>query len=122
MNLEQRMAAVRLRIGDAVGLLLYLDAQPLGEIAPIEGILPLVYSQKNRQRPQQQNSRHQHQRPHPLYRESHAQFAAPNRAASLCARLSPSSLHKSRAVAPEPFSTPAVSSTSWRTFSSTCRA
>jgi hypothetical protein len=56
VNLEERVAAVRLRVGDAVGLLLDFNAQPLGQVAAIEGILPLAHGQKHHQRRQQQNS------------------------------------------------------------------
>ena len=39
---------MRLRIGDAVGFLLDLDAQPLGQVAAVEWILPPAQSQKDR--------------------------------------------------------------------------
>ncbi len=126
MNLEERVSAVGLRVIDAVGLLLDFNAQPLGQVAAIERILPLGHGQKNHQRCQQQDSCPKDQHPHSRYGQSHGQFDPPSRncsrAASRWAKLSPSSLHNRRAVAPDAFSTPAVSSTSWRTFSSTCRA
>src|ERR1017187_4764576 len=122
VNRVLRMCAEVMGKYPAVGLLLDIKAQPLGQIAAIEGILPLADGQKHHQHHHQQASCRQHQRPHPLNGESRAQFATPSRAASRWASLSPSSLHKSRAVAPDSFSTAAVNSTSWRTFSSTCRA
>src|ERR1700679_1172200 len=54
----------------------------------------------------------------PEIRWQSLQFPMPSRAASRWARLSPNSLHNTRAVAPEAFSSAVVSSTSWRTFSS----
>ena len=71
MNLEERASTVRLRVGDAVGLLLDFNAQPLGNIAAIEWILPLAHGQKDHQSRHEQNSRPEHQHPHSLYRQSH---------------------------------------------------
>src|ERR1035437_3308267 len=122
MDLEERVAASRLRVGDSIGFLLNLNAQALGNIAPVEGVPPLADHKKRHQSHHQQESRGQHQRPHPFNGQAHGQFPIPSRAASRWARLSPSSLHNRRAVAPEPFSTPAVNATNWRTFSSTWRA
>src|ERR1035441_561629 len=108
--------------GVAAGILLNVDAQPLGNLLHVERILQFAHGQKHRQRRYQQDSRRQHQESQPFNGESRAQLATPRRAASRWARLSPSSLHSSRAVAPEAFSTAAVSSTNGRTFSSTRRA
>ena len=71
MNLVERVAPLRLGIGDAVRLLLYVDAQPLGQVAAVEGVSPLADGQKYRQGHHQQHSRRQHQCPHPLNGESH---------------------------------------------------
>ena len=60
VNLEERTAPMRLGVGDAVGLLLDFNAQPLRQVAAIEGVLPLAHRQKHHQRHQQQSSRHQH--------------------------------------------------------------
>ena len=57
MNLVERMPAQRMSVGPAVGLLLDVNAHPLRQIAPVEGIFPLAYGKKGHQRPNQQDSR-----------------------------------------------------------------
>ena len=106
------MAAERMIHGEAAGILRDIDSQPLGKFPKIERVLQLAPGEKYPQGNHQQDTCQKHERAQPFNGESCAQFATPKRAASRWARLSPSSLHSSRAVAPEAFSTAVVSSTS----------
>ena len=69
VNPVLRMRAKGMRIGDAIGLRLDIDAEAFGQLAQVEGVLELSHGEEDGERAEEQNYGGQHQRSQPLNRE-----------------------------------------------------
>ncbi len=71
VDFEDGVAAVRLRVSHAIGFLLDVDAQALGNVAAVEGAFPSAHSEEDGQNHNQQNACSQNQRTDSFDREAH---------------------------------------------------